>query len=123
MIPRRTFIRTLGLAVLAVHRPVHAQVSAKPPRVGYLGRSPAMQLAFVEGLRALGYVIGETVLVDARVPQQNTIEEYSTLASQLVAPGVDVLLAANPQALEVMTKVTKTIPIVGVDLESDPAAK
>ena len=122
-VSRRTFIRTLGLGVLAIHRHAHAQASAKAPRVGYLGRSPVMQLAFVDGLRALGYVIGETVLVDARAPQQNTIEEYSALASQLVATGVDVLLAANPQALEVMTKATKTIPIVGVDLESDPAAK
>jgi putative ABC transport system substrate-binding protein len=123
MTSRRTFIRTLGLGVLAVHRQVHAQPSAKAPRVGYLGRSRAAQLAFVEGLRALGYVIGETVLVDARFPQQNTIEEYSALASQLVAAGAAVLLASNPQALEVMTKATKTIPIVGVDLESDPAAK
>ena len=77
----------------------------------------------MDGLRALGYVIGESVLVDARAPQQNTIEEYSALASQLVATGVDVLVAANPQALEVMTKATRAIPIVGVDLESDPAAK
>ena len=122
MTSRRTFIRTLGLGVLAVHRHAHAQASAKAPRVGYLGR-PVSQLAFVDGLRALGYVIGENVLVDARAPQQNTIEEYSALASQLVATGVDVLVAANPQALEVMTKATKTIPIVGVDLESDPAAK
>ena len=123
MTSRRAFLRTLGLAALPVHQHVHAQAPAKPPRVGYLGRSPAGQLAFVEGLRALGYVIGETVLVDIRTPQQNTIEEYSALGSQLVAAGADVLLAANPQALEVMTKATKTIPIVGVDLESDPAAK
>ena len=123
MTSRRAFVRTLGLAALAVHQRVHAQAPAKPPRVGYLGRSPVSQLAFVEGLRALGYVIGETVLVDVRAPQQNTIEEYSALGSQLVAAGADVLLAANPQALEVMTKATKTIPIVGVDLESDPAAK
>ena len=77
----------------------------------------------MEGLRARGHVIGETVLVDGRAPQHNTIEGYSALASQLVGAGVDVLLAANPQALDVVTKATKTIPIVGVDLESDPAAK
>jgi putative ABC transport system substrate-binding protein len=123
MSSRRTFIRTLGLGVLAVHRHVHAQAPPKAAQIGYIGRSPAAQSAFVEGLRALGYVIGETVLVNARASQQNTIEEYSALTSQLLAAGVDVLLAANPQALEVMTKATKTIPIVGVDLESDPAAK
>jgi putative ABC transport system substrate-binding protein len=123
MTSRRIFIGTLGLGVLAAPRRVHAQASSKAPRVGYLGRSPASRDAFVEGLRARGHVIGETVLVDARAPQHNTIDEYSAFASQLVGAGVDVLLAANPQALEVMTKATKTIPIVGVDLESDPAAK
>jgi putative tryptophan/tyrosine transport system substrate-binding protein len=123
MTSRSAFIKTIGLGVLAVHRHVHAQASAKAPRVGYLARSPALQLAFEDGLRSLGYVIGETLLVDTRIPRQNTIEEYSALASELVAVGVDVLLAANPQALEVMTKATKIIPIVGVDLESDPVAK
>jgi ABC-type uncharacterized transport system substrate-binding protein len=117
------FIRTLGLGVLAVHRHVHAQASAKAPRVGYLGRSSAVNWPLWKVSARWVYVIGETVLIDARAPQQNTIEEYSALASQLVAVGVDVLLPANPQALEVMTKATKTIPIVGVDLESDPAAK
>ena len=123
MTSRRTFVSTLGLAVLAAHRHVHAQAQAQVPRVGYLGRSPASHLAFMEGLRARGYVIGKTILVDTRTPQQNTIEEYSALASQIVVPGVDVLVGANPQALEAITKTTKTIPIVGVDLESDPAAK
>jgi putative tryptophan/tyrosine transport system substrate-binding protein len=123
MTSRRSFVSILGLAVLAVHRHGHAQPSAQAPRVGYLGRSPANQLAFVDGLRALGYVIGKTVLIDARTPKQNTSEEYSVLASQIVVPGVAVILAANPQALEAITKATKTIPIVGVDLESDPAAK
>lgn len=111
-----------GLGVVAAHRRADAQVSPRPPRVGYLGRSPGQQ-PFLEGLRALGHVIGETVLVDFRTPAHNTIEEYRALASQLVGAGVDVLLAANPQALEVMTETTKVIPIVGVDLESDPVAR
>jgi len=40
-----------------------------------------------------------------------------------VAQRVDVILAANPHALGAVTKETKSIPIVGVDLESDPVAK
>ncbi len=127
MNPRRAFIRTLGLGVLAIHRQVHAQASAKAPRAGWLGRSPGRELpsfkAFLEGLGALGYVIGENLVVDVRAPEHDKIEEYSDLAGQLVAAGVDVLLAANPHALEAMTKATKTVPIVGVDLESDPVAK
>ena len=136
MIPRRTFIGTLGLGVLAVHRQVHAQASTKAPRVGWLGRSAGRELpserdprsgpgfkAFLEGLRAVGYVIGQNLVVDVRAPEHDKIEEYADLAAQLVGAGVDVLLAGNPHALDVMTKATKTIPIVGVDLESDPVAK
>ena len=127
MIPRRAFIGTLGLGVLAAHRQVHAQASAKVPRVGWLGRSPGRELpsfkAFLEGLGALGYVIGENLVIDVRAPEHDRIEEYSHLAAQLVAASVDVLLAANPHALEATTKATKIIPIVGVDLESDPVAK
>jgi putative ABC transport system substrate-binding protein len=35
----------------------------------------------------------------------------------------DVILAATPSAIEATTRATRTIPIVGVDLESDPVAK
>jgi putative ABC transport system substrate-binding protein len=127
MIPRRAFIGSLGLGVLALHRRVHAQASAKTPRIAFVGRSPGRELpsfkAFVEGLRSLGYVIGENVVVDVGAPAHDRAEEYSDLAAQFVAAGVDVLVAANPHALDAMRKATKTIPIVGVDLESDPVAK
>jgi putative ABC transport system substrate-binding protein len=127
MIPRRAFIATLGLGVLAVHRWVHAQASAKTPRIAFLGRNPGRELpsfkAFQEGLRSLGYVIGENVVVDVGAPAHDRPEDYSDLAAQFVAAGVDVLVAANPHALDAMSKATKIIPIVGVDLESDPVAK
>ena len=124
--PRRTFIGILGLGVLAAHRHAHAQPSAKAPRVGWLSRGAGPDApfkAFAEGLRELGYVIGESVVVDVRATQHGKIEEYRALAAELVAARVEVVLASNPHALEAMTKATKTIPIVGVDLESDPEAK
>src|SRR5262249_13437593 len=135
MIPRRIFIGSLGLHLLAARRHAHAQASAKAPRVGWLSRgagpdtpwasstgTPTFK-AFAEGLRELGYVIGESVVVDVRATQHGKSEEYVELAAQLVAVRAEVVLASNPQALEAMTKATKTIPIVGVDLESDPVAK
>jgi putative ABC transport system substrate-binding protein len=127
MIARRAFIGTLGLGMLARFRHAHAQASAKPARVGWLSRSAGREApsfkAFVEGLRELGYVTGENVVVDVRAPEHDRLEEYAELASRLVAAGGDVIIAANPHALEAMTKSTKTIPIVGVDFESDPVAK
>lgn len=129
VIPRRFFIGTLGLGLLATHRRAHAQASAKAPRVGWLSgqfsarrESPNFK-AFTQGLREFGYVVGQNVLVDVRTPERDTFEQYSDLATQLVADGFDVILAANPHSLEAVTKATKTIPVVGVDLESDPVAK
>lgn len=120
---RRAFTRIVSLGVLALPRYVRAQGVVKVPRVGYLGRSLAGQQAFLEGLRAQGYVVGDTVLVESRLAQHSTNEEYSALTSQLIAARVDVLLASNPQVLEAMVSATRTIPIVGVDLESDPVAR
>jgi putative ABC transport system substrate-binding protein len=74
-------------------------------------------------LREVGYVIGQNVVVDARVPERDKPEQYQALAGQLVAEGVDVILAANPHSLAAVTNATKTIPVVGLDLESDPVAK
>jgi len=79
--------------------------------------------AFIERLGELGYVIGENVIVDVRTSEHDKTAEYFDLAAQLIAAGVDVLVAPNPHALETMTRATRTIPIVGVDLESDPVAK
>jgi putative ABC transport system substrate-binding protein len=123
VIPRRAFIATLGIGVLAVHRQVHAQVSTKAPRVGYLGRSPGSFKAFSEGLRELGYVVGENLVIDATFSEGDQVEQFGDVAARLVTAGVDVIVAANPHALETVTKATKTIPVVGVDLESDPVAK
>ncbi len=61
--------------------------------------------------------------MDVRTPEQDKVEQYPDVAARLVAAGVDVILAPTPHALEAATKATKTIPIVGVDFESDPVAK
>ena len=128
MIPRRAFIGAVGLGLLVSRRGASAQASAKVPRVGYLGGQKALAFptlkAFLEGLQEMAYVPGQNFLFEARAPERpDKHEQYADLAAQLVAAGVDVILAANPASIEATTKATKTIPIVGVDLESDPVAK
>jgi putative ABC transport system substrate-binding protein len=129
MLPRRAFIGTLTLGLLAEHRRAAAQPAAKAPVIGwltggYVARkgSPIFK-AFTDRLRDLGYVVGQSVLVNVRTPEHGTSEEYADLAADIVALRVDVILAANPHSLEAATKATKTIPIVGADLESDPVEK
>jgi hypothetical protein len=108
MITRRVFVGIIGVALLAGPRLGYAQPPVKAPRVGWLGRSagrgsPTFQ-AFADGLRDLGYVIGENVAVDVRTPQQDKVEQYPDVAAGLVATRVDVILASNPYALEAATK-------------------
>ena len=71
MIPRRVFVGTLGVvALLAVSRRGHAQPPAKAARVGWLGRSVGRESstfkAFAEGLRDLGYVVGDNLAIDVQ---------------------------------------------------------
>ena len=128
MIDRRTFIGTLAGGLLAAPLASEAQQTAQLPRIGllsgqYVGRqeSPGFK-AFTEGLRESGYVVGQNVLVDVRTPGDK-VEQYPDLAARLVTEGVDVILAGNPHSIEAVIKATKTIPVVGVDLESDPVAR
>ena len=127
MIPRRVFIGTVGLGLLVSRRRASAQASAKGPRVGWLSSQKALTpplKAFLEGLQEMGYVPGQNFLFELRAPERpDKYEQYPDLAAKLVAAGVDVILAGTPSGIEATTKATKTIPIVGVDLESDPVAK
>src|SRR5206468_4230055 len=45
-----------------------------------------------------------------------------TLAADLVGSGVDIILAAGPPAVQAARGETSNIPIVALDLETDPVA-
>ncbi len=134
---RRTFLETIAGGLLAAPLAA-AQQSAKLPRIGWLSGAPADEggegqyagrlgspafKAFTEGLTEAGYVVGQNVLVDVRIPKGDTFEQFPDFAARFVTQGVDVILAANPHAIEAVSQATKTIPVVGVDLESDPVAR
>jgi putative ABC transport system substrate-binding protein len=75
--------------------------------------------AMRQGLRDLGYVEGQTIAFDLRFAAGKP-ESFPGLAAGLVQRKVDVLLAIGPAALKAARDATATIPIVAVDLESDP---
>jgi putative ABC transport system substrate-binding protein len=67
--------------------------------------------AFEDGLRSLGYRIGENVIIEYRFAG-GQMERLPALAEELVRLGVDVIVAGgNPNTAAVM-KATATIPIV-----------
>jgi putative tryptophan/tyrosine transport system substrate-binding protein len=116
---RRAFVSGLG-AVLAAPFAA-AQQTAKLPRVGYatLNTRTITVEAFEQGLRQLGYVLGQNIVVDYRFAEGH-LERVPVLVNELLATGIDVLFAANPHILRAAIQATTTVSIVGIDLETDP---
>ena len=85
----------LALGILVAPVCSEAQQAAHIPRVGFLDPGhPGPGLAFRQGLRALGYVEGETVIVEGR-SWEGRPERAPELMAELVRLRVDVLVVAG----------------------------
>jgi len=113
---RRDFITLLGSASVWPLS-VAAQQSVMPV-VGWLNSGPAgdpffmsFASAFRAGLKDAGYIEGQNVAIDFRWGEG----QYSllpTLAAELVAKRVDVIVAGGPPAALAAKAATQTIPII-----------
>jgi putative ABC transport system substrate-binding protein len=121
-VERRTFIGGVAGGLLAWPLAAAAQQPGKVPVVGMLspgiGPGPILDNAR-QGLRDLGYVDGKNIAFEARFAGGKP-EAFPGLAADLVRRKVDVLLTIGPAALRAARDATSVIPIVAVDLESDP---
>ena len=98
---------------------VSAQQPTKIPRIGFLVASTAdAQLnrtdAFRRGLRELGYVEGQNVIIEYRYADGNS-HRLSELAAELVRLKLDVIVTQNNTVARAASRATKTIPIVMAD--------
>ena len=75
--------------------------------------------SIVNGLRDFGYVDGKTVTIKLRSAGGNN-DKLPELAQELLKQRVDVLYAVGPAAVRAALDVGKGIPIVVMDLETDP---
>ena len=118
---------TLVLAVLAAPVAAEAQPAAKAvPRIGFLGNLDAKNqgrnvAAFQEGLRDLGWIEGQTVMVDYRWVEGNA-DRLPGLVAELVQLNVNVMVVAGPPAVRAAQRATSTIPIVFAVVLNDPVA-
>src|SRR5215510_250919 len=92
-----------------------AQQAKKVPRIGYLsprsGPSPSED-AFLDGLRSLGYIEGQTIVIEWRFAQEK-FDRLPELASELVRLKVDLIVASSGYpTVQAAQKATTTIPIV-----------
>jgi putative ABC transport system substrate-binding protein len=79
----------------------------------------AMTAAFRQGMAELGYVEGKNYATEYRINP----DSLAQAAADLVRLNVNVIAAAAPEALYAASNATTRVPIVGIDLESDPVAK
>jgi putative tryptophan/tyrosine transport system substrate-binding protein len=119
---RRTFIGTVPCSLLVVARVLHAQQVEKLPVVGVLvtdaGSNTSLPI-FLKGLRELGYVDGTNIRIDVRSAGGKS-DALPTLATQLVRLKVNVIYATGPAAIKAAKNATTSIPIVALDLETNP---
>jgi putative ABC transport system substrate-binding protein len=125
---RRDFITLLaGAAVgpLTTALRAAAQQTAKIPRVGILSpassEAAATLAAFRKGIRDLGYVEGQTIVLDFRLSKGDH-EAFPELALQLIRVPVDVIVTDSTSATRAAASATRTIPIVMAASGGDPVA-
>ena len=112
-------VLTLGLCFGTP--PAEAQPTARVARIGVLGNSDergssAEQL--VEGLRELGWIEGQNLIIERRYVEGD-VERAPRLAAELVRLNVDVIVAAAPPNARAAQRATSSIPIV-LTAVSDP---
>ena len=108
-------IVTLTLSLLAVPLTGAAQPRSTVPRIGIL--TPAAEAstplweAFRHGLRDLGYVEGQNIILEYRFAAGQN-ERLPALAAELVQLQVDVMVTNSGPGAQAAKDATKTIPIV-----------
>jgi putative ABC transport system substrate-binding protein len=117
----------LAVFILTASLAAEAQPTGKIYQIGYLaagwgsGTAYLRPLeAFRQGLRELGWVEGQNVLIEYRFAE-GRLERLPGLAEELVRLKVDVIAASPTPAALAAKNATRTIPIVGMSL-TEPIA-
>ena len=114
---RRQFVQSVGVVGLGLvagcgHLPGHAPTLTKVPRIGILWTAePSMVDFFRQGLRELGYVENQNIMLEYRSPEGRG-ERIPELAAELAQIPVDVLVTSGLPRVRAAQQATSTIPIV-----------
>ncbi len=130
MISRRAFIGSVATGLLTAPAAAQAQQAGKVYRVGLIssatplsesaGPEPANPAAraFLQGLRALGYVEGQNLILERRSAEGRP-ERFGDLVAELVRLKMDVIVTYTDPLAQAAKAVTTTVPIVMAS-SSDP---
>ena len=124
-IRRRQFLMLIALG--AAPLVARAQQAGKVWRIGVLRPAPDDAVwrgnfdPFRQALRERGFTEGSNLAFEFRL-QPGKAEELLAHANELVHRKADAILAVAPAGVRAAATATGSIPIVAVDLESDPIA-
>lgn len=110
----------LGGALLATPLLARAQQAGRTYRIAYVsvGRPGPQPPAFMLGLRDLGYVEGQNLIVERRYAEGQQ-ERLPALVDEVMRSQPDLLVAASTIVTGAMMQATTTIPIVFI-ASADP---
>ncbi len=110
------FVVTLTLSLLVAPLTAEAQQATNVHRIGRLSAgsptepNPDLE-AFRQGLRELGYVEGQNLIIESRYAEGSE-ERLPDLAAELVRLKVEVIVAGGSSTIRAAQHATRTIPIV-----------
>jgi len=99
-----------------------AQQVKKVYRIGYITNRTEIgpnEEAFQRGLRDLGYIEGENLVIEWRFTGAQ-LDRYPAVAAELVRLKVDCIVTAGLGASRAAKQATNTIPIVMANVSDDP---
>jgi len=122
---RGALVVALAGGLLLGPLPAGAQQTGKIPRIGFLGNStPTLEANLVEpfreGLRELGYVEGQNIVIEYRWAE-GKYERFPALIAELLTQKVELIVTAGTPASLAVKKATTSIPLVMVAV-GDPVA-
>ena len=107
-------ILLLATVILAVVHFADAQQAKKVPRIGYLSagsvKGPSDE-AFRQGLRDLGYIEGQNIVIEWRLAE-GKLDRLPGLVADLARLKVDAIVVSGTQGALAAKKATQTIPVV-----------
>ena len=116
---RREFIAATAALLVS---PRHLRAQGTRRHLGFLAhveQTPALQNAWLDGLRNHGWIDGRNLIIEYRYAQSE--DRLRAFAAELVALSPDLLFGAGPQTAVALKAATATIPIVFVAV-FDPVA-